>query len=683
MKKARVYGSFLLVGVLSGCANLDRKVELPPKLPADVIAQEAGASKEKEPDFNNKEQKSTVIKQTPKVTSSGSSTGGSAIEQVDTGAATYTFNVENMPVVVFINKVYGEFLGKTFAVADDVAKKKNLVTLRTDGKKTAKEIETIANTILQTYGITAEETNGVLRFISGDTQLSTKLPFVINDRTLPDMPLGTRPIFQMVPVQFASSGDITSWLRQAFQGQNLQAYDHGASNSLILLGNPTVVRSALEAVEIFDQPIMRGKHSLRIDPAYWSSEKLAERLKNILKSEGYHASLNADYGSAVLIPVPEVNTILAFSSDRKLLNHIAAWAKELDKPSSSPAGEGIFIYQVKNTDAKILSETLEPLLEQSTANAGDKGSKGSSKKSGSKKKSSQLVVSEARNAIIFAGTSEDWRRLKPVLYELDKPPRLVMVDVTIAEVTLDENQEFGVEWTSNFSLGDHTGSIGTLGGLGKTSTKGLSFAISKAGVPKVNINASQDDTNLTILSNPKIMVQSGRTASIEVGDEVPIVTSRKENGNNPDQDNNLTQEIQYKKTGILLTVKPLVHGSGQVDLDILQEVSEAKDASTSGVQSPTIQNRRLETSLSLNSGSTVLLGGLVSRSTSDSKNGVPVLSDLPGIGWLFSKEKITDKRTELILMITPYIIESSAQAESITKAFRASLAITNTYNKND
>jgi general secretion pathway protein D len=169
------------------------------------------------------------------------------------------------------------------------------------------------------------------------------------------------------------------------------------------------------------------------------------------------------------------------------------------------------------------------------------------------------------------------------------------------------------------------------------------------------------------------MARNGESATIQVGQEVPIVSQQQATGVNTNNSTGLLTTVQYRSTGVILKIKPVIHSGDQIDLDVQQEVSEAVNTTTGVTSSPTIQQRRVDTKITLRSGATVLLGGLISNTGSDGKNGVPLLKDIPVLGNLFSKQARSERRTELVVLITAYIANDTHEAEAITDAFRKSL----------
>ncbi len=435
------------------------------------------------------------------------------------------------------------------------------------------------------------------------------------------------------------------------------------------MGVPSVVEQAVEAVRVLDQPYMRGRHSVRIEPVFLNADEMSSLLTEVLNSEGYSASQRPPMGSIIVLPVKAVNAVLVFAAEASVLEHIKKWADMLDHPSQETRGkDGFFYYQVRNTRAEEMSKMLDKVLEGLiTESAPQKDRPPSSK-------SPKLVVDDVRNGLIFQGNTDSWERLLPVIREMDRPARMVLIEVTVAEVTLNDQEESGIEWIfNNIRTGNVKSVLGTLNGL-NIGAKGLTYILDNAGQTHALINAFAAASRVSILSTPRVMVKSGGKATIDVGTEVPIITSQSTASDLQQSSSaSILQEIQYRKTGILLNVAPVVHSGNRVDLEITQEVSESKPNTTSNISSPNILTRKISTTLGLKDGGSVLLGGLISSSSSQGYSGIPVLSEIPVLGRLFRVERENKDRTELIMLIAPYVIDNHEDAEAVTESFRKQL----------
>ncbi|MBV9693936.1 MAG: type II and III secretion system protein, partial [Alphaproteobacteria bacterium] len=196
----------------------------------------------------------------------------------------------------------------------------------------------------------------------------------------------------------------------------------------------------------------------------------------------------------------------------------------------------------------------------------------------------------------------------------------------------------------------------------------FSWLVTSGNEITATLNALQAITTIKVISAPKVLVLNNHTASLQVGDQVPISTGSltTATGGTPD----VATEIQYMPTGVLLTVTPRVNDNGLVLLDISQEVSEAKVGNTSTINSPTITDRKFNSSIAVHDGETIALGGLIQDNNSHQRDGIPYLSQIPYIGALFGSTDNRDDRTELLVLLTPRVIRSSQEAKSITEELK-------------
>lgn len=629
------------------------------------------------------------------------------------GQRQVTLNIEGLAVPAFINEVYGNLLGLSFQMDANVQGKKELVNLRLTTPQPTHKVRALADAALRDYGVNVETRGEILRFATGaaSTTPTPDSPVFVFGQTLPaNLPPQT-PVMQFFALDTVRNAQVGGWLTQAFQGQKLTVTEDPDRNALTLSGPAGVVRQASEVAVLLDQPFMRGQHSLRIEPVNWTAAALAKRLEEILQAEGYGASQRAGGGGSVLVlPVDEINAVLVFAVDPALLLHVRQWVSQLDQTRQAPDQDGLFYYLAKNVPADSLAKTLAPLLLSltgvgaspsaaptgmpptgmpptgmpptgmpSTVNrtgstaAGLAGPAGLAAQT-SNAVASNLVVDTSRNALIFSGSGAQWARLRPVLETMDQPAKLALVEVTVAEITLGDTQDTGVEWVfKNVNIGDWQGTMANALNVG---TDGFGYLLTQPDGSRILLNALATSNQVSILSNPKVMVRNGQDATIDVGTEVPILASQSTtSGTGQAGDPAILQQIQYRKTGVLLKVKPTIYAGRRVDLDVEQEVSEAQRNTTSSISSPQILNRKINTSLSLKDGGSVLLGGLVSTNRSQSNRGIPVLKDVPLLGALFRADNQSTNRTELVVLITPYIISDEREAEAITQAFRSRLSL--------
>ncbi|MCB1775794.1 MAG: hypothetical protein KDI88_19435, partial [Gammaproteobacteria bacterium] len=441
-----------------------------------------------------------------------------------------TLSMDSVPLPAFINEVYGNILGLSFNIAPELQDKTDLVTLRVTEPTPPGDLYGLANQVMKDYGVAVRETESLIRFEPGGDTESGELPLIVSGRTLPSVPSSHRTIFQFIPLTAVEPKRVTSWLSTAFKGQDLTAVNAAVQNAVVVKGPAEVVAQALKLIELLDRPLMSGRYSLRIEPAFLTPSALSSALEKVLTTEGYSVSARPGTDTIVIIPLDNVGSVLVFSTTRQLLAHVREWSTELDRPNKAGIESNLFHYQVRNTGAEDLAKILEPIVTQVSAEIEKAetttGDTTTTQRRAQRSTTSNLVVDEARNSLIFMGSTDAWARLLPVIRQMDAPPRQVLLEVTIAEVTLDDTEQFGVEWIMNGRLGDYSVTGGTLGGLG-IGGGGLSLSVlNSAGATRVLLNALASRRRVNILSTPRLLVKSGSDASIEVGTEVPIITQQ-------------------------------------------------------------------------------------------------------------------------------------------------------------
>ena len=288
----------------------------------------------------------------------------------------------------------------------------------------------------------------------------------------------------------------------------------------------------------------------------------------------------------------------------------------------------------------------------------------------------RIVADTRNNALVVYATPTEYATINGALEKLDIVPLQVMIEATIAEVTLNDALKYGVEWF--FDVGDSTITFNTSGTTTPTPTRNLInslfpgfsylFAIDDA---KVVINALSRVTDVKVISSPQLLVLDNEAARLQVGDQVPIVTRSAVSVENPDAP--IANEVEYRDTGVILDIIPRVNASGLVVLDIVQEVSDVNDVGGTQTLTPTIRQRQIASTIAVNSGETIALGGLIRDTNNNAVVGVPVLSEIPILGNLFKTTSDTVARTELLVLLTPRVIRDRQDARTVTDDLRKRL----------
>ena len=656
----------------AGCAGLKvaplpEPIRPPKALPSDAASGAQAAAREEE---------GTTITSTPGVVIQRTVAEGVADRLgEDLTGPPIAVSFHDVPLVAFINEVFAERLGMSFTFAAGLSDKEDLVTLRLTEPVSPSQLFATARRVLEDYGVNLRETDGVLTFVADQEITSRDIPLLISGRALPEVPPTHRVVFQLAPLHVARLNMVAGLLGQVLQGQDLQVGEDAARNALLLRGSVEMVARAAELIEVLDQPLLRGHFGILIEPGFLLAQDMASDLATVLKAEGYDARVGDSLGGTiVLLPLETVNKIVVFAQDQATLDHVKEWAHTLDAKKEATIENAVFVYEVQNTQASSLTETLDAILEgRRTAEEGE-GLGIDQTEGGLSQGSGRIVLDENRNMLLFRGSGKEWTELRGVIEQLDKPVPSVLIEVLIAEITLSGEQGSGVDFLFRSGIGeDRTVTGGTLGALGLQS-KALSLTLNSAGMTRAMLNVFYEDNRVALRSSARLMVKSGEVATFDAGNEIPTITQLADAGTQAAGSTNVLQQVTYRKTGVLLEIEPIVQANGLVDLSISQELSEAQPAAATSLDgTPTILSRRITTNLTLRDGGSLLMGGLVSNSQSEGQAGVPGISRVPLLGRLFRKDTFREDRTELAILVIPYVVAEHEEGRELTERIKAGL----------
>ncbi|MEJ0017878.1 MAG: type II secretion system secretin GspD [Acetobacteraceae bacterium] len=283
-----------------------------------------------------------------------------------------------------------------------------------------------------------------------------------------------------------------------------------------------------------------------------------------------------------------------------------------------------------------------------------------------------------RNALVVLASPSDYKIIEQAIRALDVRPRQVLIEAVIAEVQLNEGLKYGLDVLFNDSSNTASLQSGVnplttlLSGAPAAATvgQGLAYLFHNKNV-KVVVQALGTLVNINVVSAPRVLVLDNETATLQVGDQVPILVQQQQSTDNAAAP--LVNSIQMRDTGVIMSVTPRIGAGGNLSLDIFQEVSSATPTLSSAIDSPTISVRRIESTINVQTGDTIALGGLMQDQASRTKAGVPFLSNIPFLGWLFGSLNNTTRRTELLVMLNPRVVEEEGQARALTEELRMKL----------
>ncbi len=284
----------------------------------------------------------------------------------------------------------------------------------------------------------------------------------------------------------------------------------------------------------------------------------------------------------------------------------------------------------------------------------------------------RITPNVANNTLVIRASQREYSKILSMLRRIDSPAVQVLINTTIAEVSLNDNLRYGVQ----AYFRDNKASGGVFNGnslLLRPSFPGLNFLLGSTNDPKLVLDALAAVTKVRIVSSPSLLVLENETATIKVGDQVPIKiqTLEKDAGGS-------VNSFEYRDTGVILKVKPRVNSAGLVTMELGQELSAVtagSGSSTTESENPTFSQRSITSKVSVYSTQTVVLGGLISGQDSREKNGVPGVNKIPLLGGLIGKTDNSSKRNELIVFITPQIIQDGEDASRVSEELRAKMKL--------
>ena len=300
----------------------------------------------------------------------------------------------------------------------------------------------------------------------------------------------------------------------------------------------------------------------------------------------------------------------------------------------------------------------------------------------------KIIADESTNSLVILARTQDYKMIETALRNLDVVPLQVLIEASVIEVTLTDNLRYGVEWflkhgapgnetaEALFDLdpGSDPDASSALGFLTPMVGPGLSYAFLGSGSVKVILNALETESKVEVLSSPSLMVLDNQTASIKVVNQVPFTTTQQQSAIGGGVDtSNILQGVELIDAGVELEVTPRVNLGGRITLELVQDVTDVDTSQAQVAGNPAFLKRNVESTVTVQSGETIVIGGLIRRTNTYSNDGIPVLKDLPVLGTLFSRTIDDDRRTELMVLLTPKAVRDQGEARTVTKEFRERL----------
>ena len=457
-------------------------------------------------------------------------------------------------------------------------------------------------------------------------------------------------------------------------GPTTQIIPESYSNTLIVVGYPKDVEKIKTLIKAIDIDLFTQVKFKMFILQYIKVDEVYSVLKQIFK-EGPKPEIRP---VITFIPFKSMNALLVLTIKEDLLNQVEGWIKELDvKPEE--AAMHVYVYPIENGDAEEIANLLKQLF-------GKKVEKRPGKVIVPAKKAAptapteeliaevKIIPDKINNFLIIKATPPDYHVIERVIKELDIIPRQVSIETVLAEITLTKSIEYGVEWFIKHRGQKYIGNVSLSEGVRFSMPEGVAaeglptgFSYSLFTTPgqlRALISTLASISEVNILSTPLILVTDNTESSIKVGEEWPYT-----------KETTVTTtgvpitSVEYREVGILLTVKPHISSTGLVKMELTQEISSVLPKVEGVGGNPAFMKREAKTSLVVQNGQTVVLGGLFKTEKTRTTSGIPLLKDIPLLGFLFGKKSWETTKTELLIALTPHVIRTREEAEAVHKEF--------------
>jgi general secretion pathway protein D len=572
------------------------------------------------------------------------------------------------------------------------------VTIHTARKLKKADLFPVFYEILAINGLTAMKENKLYKIVpmKDVPRMPMGAVFTLGQK---DVPPPNRVIIQIIPLEYISTQEMTK-LVTPFLSSGGTLVASVPSNTLVVVDKGSNILKILQLVGTFDVNMMD-----RVNYRFYPLEYLdAKEVVDIVKE--FTASYAGSSGEMVkFIALERLNTLLAVSTTPEVFDKIEELVHQIDIVDETVAAR-IFIYFVKNGGANELATLLNNVLtgketnkqekkkaggessvpgnpfskakmaekkaEKAAAKAGQstRKSKVAQKTSGASGEGSSTLMGdvtitpdEIRNALIIESSPSDYRIIEGILKKIDIMPRQVLIQATIAEVKLDSTTKFGVE----YAFGQGAGSSGA-GFMATLGSKGLQYSVGVTNKWYAELNALATKGRLNVISSPHVLASDNQEAKIDVSNEIPLASG----STSVSSGTTLSETtIEYRDTGVILSVTPHINERGLVTMDISEEVSNYDGTlPVAGKEYPTFSKRVVKTTLTVGHGQTIAIGGLIRDRENEESKGLPCLIDIPVVKYLTGSWLKEMQKIELIVLITPRVVDDMDDVEAVTNEFK-------------
>ncbi len=628
-------------------------------------------------------------------------------------------NFEGADLREVIRVVMGDMLAENYTIDPKV---NGTVTIHTTQAISRMAVMPILETVLRMNGAAMVRENGAYKI--------SPLNAALRGSTTPQI-ANLQPGYsvQVVPLQFIAAREMSKILEPLLPEGSILRVDE-SRNLLMLAGAEAEMRHALETVSVFDMDWLAGMSVGLFTLKSVDVKGILPELEMLFGEK----SKSPFAGMLRIIPIERMNAVFVVSPRPQYLEQARVWVERLDR-NGGRSGTRLHVYPVQNGSAERIAALLSQVMGSKnattvpaasvapglTATTLSTGSTGGGSLGGALGSTSgatsggagvglantpasstasvvasgsgeafglgagsniKVIADKDNNALLILANAAEYEKLEEAIKKLDVVPRQVLVEVTIAEVTLTGALSYGLEWFFNsnnnvsgmlFNSNTNTRALPS-DPTGSVTPKLPFSAVWKTAGGNISavLSALASNTKVNVISSPHVMVTDNQVAKINVGASVPVQGQSTITGGTGSAA--ITTSVSYVDTGVVLSVRPHINAGGLVTLEVAQEVSDVQPTSTGVNTSPTINKRAAQTTVAVQSGDTMVLAGLINDDKTNGSSGLPLLSEIPVVGALFGAKADTNNRRELIITITPRVVNDTTQAREVTAEFRKKLS---------
>lgn len=659
----------------------------------------------------------------------GSMIGGTAQRKAAGGDGNVVLNLASVPLQQAAKTVLGDMIGVNYVVDPRVDGVISVQTTRPVSKAEALEM---FQTALKPIGAVLVQNRGTYQIAPADQSATG----VIATGNGPAESAMAGNGIRVVSLKYVSATEVARVLEPMVpKGSIVQADD--ARNILALKGSPAEIDSMLDSISVFDVDVMKGMSFAVVPVKTAQPEKMVDELKAVFASEKegplkgrVRFIANTRLGAILVVtsqpsylpraqtwirrldaraagserqlhvyqvqnrPVAELASVLQsmFSNEMKVVKQPvrnvsprlrqASFSGGTARPLGSAGGAmpnsdqggatGLRGGVGAGNDLQSLQRALNNEPDAMTPDAMDPASPTSPSKAVGDEPPLKIVADETKNSLLIMANDRDYQRVLRVIQGLDVVASQVLIEAVIAEVTLTDKLQYGVQWAlQKDRTPTATFTNALTGGVGSVFP-GFNYAVNAASIAST-LSALNALTRVNVLSTPSLMVLDNKTARLQIGDQVPISTQTATS--TVTAQTAIVNSITMQDTGVILSVTPRINESGRVQLEIEQEVSAVVKTTSSGIDSPTIQQRRVKTTVVVNDGEVLALGGMIQEQADKTSNQIPLLGDIPGLGAAFANREDKVKKTELVILITPKVVRDATESRLATEEYRRKMHV--------